>query len=172
VISSFESAYTGAVNTLASNPTQSATISVPGGIGTGTFLAGDTANTLASRAIVLAPQNRPGAGASTFYDTTTVYPALLAGGRGAGVPTGLSAEQNMQIGLVHEGFHYTRVEAGLAFGGAVDMAGPLSQAHQQPYNQAAMQLLGISGGGPGLGTGVTTGPGSPIYVGGSSGRLK
>jgi hypothetical protein len=155
-VAAFNKSYTEAVNKLASQPNANTTVKMPvygpDGKPTGQFRyanvnSGELAKALEGRTFVAAPNASSGnASAQTSGKTTTVFASGLAGSRGYGMPANMSADFMRQVTTVHEGMHgsATYTDDYLAPAGATSMGvEPWQTGHQAPYNEGAMDLLGI-----------------------------
>lgn len=103
--------------------------------------AGEVARNLAGRTMALAPDD---GGAHTTQSNVTAM------GMRDGDLTGVSTDkttpdQRQSIKIAHEGLHSPRIDAALAGGSGPLGGAPGQDAHQIPYNNAAMELLDIEG---------------------------
>jgi len=144
-LATFEKSYAKAVNDLASHPDRAHTITMKDANGrtrTATVTAGEVAHALEGRTFVASPFQS--GGGNTMGNTTTVESRGLSGvGIAQGVPRG-NPDLLRQVTAVHEGMHGqgTYTDDYLAPGGTSQMGEPYyNNAHQLPYNDAAMDLL-------------------------------
>lgn len=144
----FNREYTRAVNRLARNPDRTATVpALQNGKGGFQITAGEAATALAGRTFLYDSTGEISSG--TLLVTGGVYSPAL--GRVENERTYVSSQglkHAGQAGIVHDGgMHSTYREwtGGLQAKGYPLAQSPLDQLHQQPYNQAACILLGISG---------------------------
>ena len=145
-VAKFEKRYTAAVNKLMSHPDQQATVKVPGQKAF-SVSAGEVGKSLVKAEVTAAP-GTPG-GANTRGDLITLHDGILS--QGNRTPQQLGAFQAM--GIVHEGIHWTgwgpmpdgtRSATGERSALDPNRLGyePLKSLHQEPYNNAALELLG------------------------------
>ena len=134
----FEKSYTSAVNKLASNADRAASVKLRGGGKEQAVKAGFVARALAGRMVIASPSET--GGGRTGDNVTTLSDRALSG---VGTIQGVrphNAEELRQIAITHEGMHDTYVDntrGNLEFK-------PWNSGHQDPFNRAAQQLLGLS----------------------------
>lgn len=144
----FNREYTNAVNRLARNPDRTATVpALQNGQGSFRITAGEAATALVGRTFIYDSTGE--LSPNTLLATGGIYNP--ASGRVENERTYVSRNglsQARQAGIVHDGgMHSTYREwtGGLQVPGYPLARPPLDLIHQQPYNQAACTLLGISG---------------------------
>ena len=137
-VAAFEKSYTSAVNTLESNKDKVVSIKVDGK--SFSTAAGSIANNLIKRDFVADTTEATDANAlaRTSGPTTFVYGTGLKGGNLIPDNSNLSRE----VIVTHEGIHGDRGEYQLPFHELLGIP-PYDKDHQQPYNSAALQLLGL-----------------------------
>lgn len=88
----------------------------------------------------------PNEGGANTPILTNVSKIGLVGGEMPGLSTiKTTADERQSVKITHEGLHFERIDTALAGGSGSMARNPSANAHQIPFNNAAMDLLDIQG---------------------------